>query len=155
MYNSFFPFLCFSLVWFMEPRRSAPKEGDNVTATRACGRVTAILYSRIATRLRSLAIIVPINLFTITRVHVCNRIPLITIHMRIRLNTGVRAPTLWLLVQEQLGSLMTGTGVPWKWLWYIWEYAGALEKTLGAPGSVAEPTWEAPKISERCLGSYG
>ena len=46
----------------MQPRRSALKEGDNVTATRDCGRVTAILYSRLATRLRSLAIILPIHL---------------------------------------------------------------------------------------------
>jgi len=46
-----------------------------VTATCDCGRVTAIVYSRLATRLRSLAIILPIHLFTITRVHVCNRIP--------------------------------------------------------------------------------
>ena len=51
----FFPFL--SLVWFMQPRRSAPKEGDNVTAARDLGRVMAILYSRLATSLRSLAII--------------------------------------------------------------------------------------------------
>jgi hypothetical protein len=70
-----FAFLSFSLERFMQPRRSAPKEGDNVTATRDCGRVTAILYSRLTTSLRSLAIILPIHLFTITRVHVCNCIP--------------------------------------------------------------------------------
>jgi hypothetical protein len=29
-----FPFLFFSLIRFMQPRRSAPKEGDNVTAAR-------------------------------------------------------------------------------------------------------------------------
>jgi hypothetical protein len=29
--------LFFSLVWFMQPRRSAPKEGDNVTAKRDTG----------------------------------------------------------------------------------------------------------------------
>jgi len=40
----------------MQPRRSAPKEGDNVTAARDPGRVTANLYSRIATSLRSLGI---------------------------------------------------------------------------------------------------
>jgi len=68
-----FPFLFSCTV--MQPRRSIPKEGDNVTATRDCCRVTAIPYSRLATRLRSLAIILPIHLFTITRVHVCNRIP--------------------------------------------------------------------------------
>jgi hypothetical protein len=32
-----FSFLSFSLVRFMQPRRSAPKEGDNVTATRDPG----------------------------------------------------------------------------------------------------------------------
>ena len=88
-----FPFLSFSLVRFVQPRRCAPKERDNVTATRDCGRVTAILYSRLATRLRSLAIVLPIHLFTITRVHFCNRIPLITIRMPTRPNAGVRALT--------------------------------------------------------------
>jgi hypothetical protein len=34
-----------------------PKEGDNVTASRDPGRVTAILYSQLATSLTSLAII--------------------------------------------------------------------------------------------------
>jgi len=29
------------------------------------------------------------------------------------------------------------------------------ERTLGAPRSVAEPTRESQKNSERCLGSYG
>jgi hypothetical protein len=46
----------------MQPRRSAPKEGDNVTAAGDPGRVIAILYSRLATSLRSLAIILPIHL---------------------------------------------------------------------------------------------
>jgi len=77
----------------MQPGRSAPKERDNVTATRDCSRVTAILYSWLATRLRSLAIILPIHLFTITRVHVCNRIPIISIRMPIRPSAGVRALT--------------------------------------------------------------
>jgi len=85
--------LSFALVRFMQPRRSAPQEGDNVTVTHDCGRVTAILYSRLATRRRSLEIILPIHLFTITRVHVCNRIPLITIRMPTRPNAGVRALT--------------------------------------------------------------
>ena len=92
-YNASFTFLSFSLVQFLQPRRSAPKEGDNVTAARDQGRVTAILYSRHATRLRSLAIILPIHLFTITRVHVCNCIPIITIRMPTRPNAGVRALT--------------------------------------------------------------
>jgi len=46
----------------MQPRRSAPKEGDDVTAARGPGRVKAVLYSRLATSLRSLAIILPIHL---------------------------------------------------------------------------------------------
>jgi len=37
-----------------------------VTATRDCGRVTAILYSRLATRLRSLVIILPIHLYLLS-----------------------------------------------------------------------------------------
>jgi len=88
-----FSFLSISLVRFVQPRRSAPKEGDKVTATRDCGRVTAILYSWLATRLRSVAGILPIHLFTITQVPVCNHIPLITIRMPIRPNAGVSALT--------------------------------------------------------------
>jgi len=87
-------FLSFSLVQFMQPRWSAPKERDNVMAARDCSRVMAILYSRLATRLRSLAIILPIHLFIITRVHICNCIPSITIRMPTRPNAGVRALTL-------------------------------------------------------------
>jgi len=71
--------LSFSLVRFMHPRRSAPKERDHIMATRNCGRVMAILYGRLATRLRSVAIILPIHPYTITSVHVCNRIPRTTI----------------------------------------------------------------------------
>jgi len=70
-----FPFLSVSFVQCMQPRRSAPKEGDNIMATRDSGWVTAILYSLLATGLKSLTIILPIHLFTITRVHVCNHIP--------------------------------------------------------------------------------
>jgi len=33
---------------------------------------------------------------------------------------------------------MTGTGVPWEWVWWVGEHLGAPERTLGAPGS----TWE-------------
>jgi len=46
-----------------------------VTVTHDCGRVTAILYSQLATRFRCLAMILPIHQFTITRVHVCNHTP--------------------------------------------------------------------------------
>ena len=73
-----------------------------VTATRDCGWVTAILYSRLAMRLRSLVIILPIHLFTITRVHVCNRIPPITILMPIRPNAGVRTLTLLSLFGKRI-----------------------------------------------------
>ena len=93
--------LSFSLVWFREPRRSAPKERDNVTATPDCGRVTAIPYSQLATRLGSLAIFLLIHLFTNTSVHICNRIPIITIHMPIRLNAVVRALTSVCRIQQQ------------------------------------------------------
>jgi len=57
-------------------------------------RVTAILYSLLATRLRSLVIILPIHLFTITRVHICNRVPILPTRMPISLKAGVRALTL-------------------------------------------------------------
>jgi len=36
---------------------------------------------------------------------------------------------------------MTGTGIRWQWLWYVWEHLGALDRTLGAP-------WSAGNISE-------
>jgi len=47
----------------MQPRRSAPKERDNVTAARDPGPGNGHLDSQLATRLRSLAIILPIHLF--------------------------------------------------------------------------------------------
>ena len=55
------PSVLFSLVRFIQLRRSAPKEGDNVTAARDPGRVMAMQYSRLATSLTSLAIILPIH----------------------------------------------------------------------------------------------
>jgi hypothetical protein len=39
---------------------------------------------------------------------------------------------------EQLKSLMTGTEVPWEWLCQVWEHLGALERTLGLPGSASD-----------------
>jgi len=68
-------------------------------AARDPGRVTAILYSRLATSLRSLAIILPIHQHTITHIHVCNRIALITIRIPMRPNAGIRVLTLLSLVQ--------------------------------------------------------
>jgi len=86
--------LSFSLVRFMQPRKSSPNEADNVTVTRDCAHVTAILYSRLATRVRSLAMIIPIQLFTITWVHNCNRIPIINVHMNTLWNAAICALTV-------------------------------------------------------------
>jgi hypothetical protein len=69
------------LYGFIQPRGSAPKEGDNVTARLhvMCPGPgnTSFIYSRLATSLRSLAIILPkltfILLYNID-IHVCNRI---------------------------------------------------------------------------------
>jgi len=85
-----FPFV-FSARW-MQPRRSAPQMRDNVTA---------ILYSRLTARVGSLAIILPMDWFTITWVHVCNRIPIITVCMSMKLIIGVRAVTA---VHTSLGN---------------------------------------------------
>jgi len=46
MYNAFFPFLSFSFVRFMQPRRYALREWDNIMATRDCGWVMAILHQQ-------------------------------------------------------------------------------------------------------------
>jgi hypothetical protein len=78
----------------MLTRRSAPKEGDNVTAARDPGRVMAILYSRLATSLRSLAIILPIHLHLLSLPSTFATVSLITIRMPMRPNEGVRALTL-------------------------------------------------------------
>jgi hypothetical protein len=86
-------FLSLSLVRFMPPTRSAPKEGENLTVICDCGQVTAIVYMQLATILRSLELILPIHLFTITQVHVCKSIPIITIRMSSKTNAGVRALT--------------------------------------------------------------
>jgi len=56
------------------------------------------LYSRLATRLRSLAIILPyLYIYTIILVHICNRIHSITIYIGTQPEAGVRALTadLW------------------------------------------------------------
>jgi len=54
--------LSISLVWFIQPRRSAHKEKDSIAAAHDLGQVTALLYSRLTTSLRSLAIIIHIHL---------------------------------------------------------------------------------------------
>jgi len=56
-----FPFLSFSFVRLMQPRRSSPKEEDNVIAIHDPGWAMAILPRRLTTSLRSLAIVKPIH----------------------------------------------------------------------------------------------
>jgi len=64
------------------------------------GRVMAILYGRLVTRLRPLAIILPYTYtYTITRVHVGNRIHPITIYIGTQPEAGVRGLTLLSLFQ--------------------------------------------------------
>jgi len=63
-------FLSFLLLYgFMQPRESAPKEGDNVMARlhKTCPGPgsTSIIYCRLATSLRSLSIILPLYYSTI------------------------------------------------------------------------------------------
>jgi len=50
----------------MQPRRSAPNERDNVMAARDPGPGNGHLYSQLATRLRSLATILPIHLYLLS-----------------------------------------------------------------------------------------
>jgi len=52
----------------MQPRKYAHKERDNVTAARDPGRVAAVQYCRLATSLRSLAILFPIHLHILSLV---------------------------------------------------------------------------------------
>jgi len=89
-----FAFHSFSLIRFMQPRRSAPKDTDDVTVARDPGRVSAILYIRLATSICSLVIILPIHIHTITCIHVCNRIPIITICIPMRPNAVIRVLTM-------------------------------------------------------------
>jgi len=56
------PFISFSHIWFIQPRRSAPNEGGNVTAARNPGQVTSIRYTWLVMNPRSLAIMLPIHL---------------------------------------------------------------------------------------------
>jgi len=55
-------FCSLSCIHVITPCHSASLRAA-VTATHDCGQVTAILYSQLATRLRSLAIILPIHLY--------------------------------------------------------------------------------------------
>jgi hypothetical protein len=64
---------CNPIIDYQEQKKE--KESQLVTAAPDCSQVMANLYSQLATRLKSLAIILPIHLFTITRVHVCHHIP--------------------------------------------------------------------------------
>jgi hypothetical protein len=63
---------------------------------------------------------------------------------------GGHSGWLW----EQLESLMTCTGVPYKWWEWVWEHVEAPEWTWRAPGRVAQPTRESQANCERCLGPY-
>jgi hypothetical protein len=56
-----FSFLSLSLVHFMQPRWSAPTEGDDVMVVYDPGRVKAILYNLLTRNLRSLVIILHIH----------------------------------------------------------------------------------------------
>jgi len=73
----------------------------NAYVTAACdaGRVMAIRYSRLATSLRSLAIILPIYLHITSLASRFATLSLITICMPMRPNTGVCALTILLLLQ--------------------------------------------------------
>jgi len=111
--------LSFCLVQFMQPRRSVPKVGDNVTPTGDCGWRTTILYSRLTQRHLSLAMSLSIHLFTITRVHVCIRIPIITICMPTRPNAGVRALTVVSNcdhTSEMVHWAYSGSGIALRWV---------------------------------------
>jgi len=37
---------------------------------------------------------------------------------------------------EKLRSVITGTGVPWEWVWKVSEHHGVPDRTLSAPGSM-------------------
>ena len=63
------PFHSLLLYWLLQPRRSAPKEGDTLTGAGDPGRVTAIVYSGLATSLRSLPMILPIYIHPYYRSH--------------------------------------------------------------------------------------
>jgi len=96
-------FLRCTRVQFMQPRRSAHKERDNVMARCDSGQVKAILYSQLALWLSSLEIILPVPQLTLSRVHVGNRISWFTIRMPTGPNTGVRALTdHWKLVSYSI-----------------------------------------------------
>jgi len=63
MYNASFPYLSFSNLRCMQPRRCAPTEWDNVMVTGDCGQEMATPYRWLATRRRSLVIIWPIHIY--------------------------------------------------------------------------------------------
>jgi len=66
------------------------------------GRVTAILYCQLATRLRALAIILPIHLFYYHSSPRLQPYTIITVRMPITLNAGVRALTLLSLFSKRI-----------------------------------------------------
>jgi len=88
------PFLSFSLEWWMQPRRSAPREGDNVTA--GCdpgqGNSDAISSARHEPSIASDNLTYTCT-SAITCIHIFDRIPTNTILIHMRLNVGIRALT--------------------------------------------------------------
>ena len=89
-----FPFLSISLVWLMQPRRSAPREGDTVMAAHepGPGNTHSIHLARHDPWISSNNLTYT-STSTITRIHVCNRIPRITICILMRPNAVIRALT--------------------------------------------------------------
>jgi hypothetical protein len=119
-------FLSCSLVQFMQPRRSAPTEGNNVTVKPDCGRVTAIPYSWLATRLRSLAIIIHTPIY-------CHLSPCFISKMYFSYWKPVG-------VSERMWSVNSDASISEEYhtlgghsCWPS-EYMGALATRLGAPG---------------------
>jgi len=89
----FIPFPSFLLYWRWQPRRSAPKEGDNVTATRDLrqGKCQCIYIT--VTALRSVSNILPLySTYILTRSRVQRYYHII----RLRSSVGVHAST-WIL----------------------------------------------------------
>jgi hypothetical protein len=119
-------FLSCSLVQFKQPRRSAPTEGNNVTVKPDCGRVTAIPYSWLATRLRSLAIIIHTPIY-------CHLSPCFISKMYVSYWKPVG-------VSERMWSVNSDASISEEYQTLgghsCWpsEYMGALDTHLGAPG---------------------
>ena len=51
-----------------------------------------------------------------------------------------------------VGFMMSGSGMLWEWLWYVYVHIWELVRTLGAPGIFAKQTQKSQPKSERWLG---